>query len=149
MADLGDPPGSPSKAIVLDASAVIAHLAAGDPHHAAATRLLSDHATARLFVHSVNLAEVLVGGVRAGRGREMLDDLTSLGVNVAEPVADEPLRLAELRIETGLKLPDCCALVVAATRRLPLASFDDRLRRAATAIGLPALPPSVQESPKS
>ena len=59
----------------------------------------------------LNLAEVLVGAVRAGRGHELVDDLHAIGVRAADSADGERLSLATLRVETRLKLPDCCALI--------------------------------------
>lgn len=117
--------------ITLDASVVIAHLRSRDPHHAVATDYLHEHADQPMLIHPLNLAEVLVGGVNAGRGQELLDDLHAIGLRPAAPQADEPLRLAMLRVETGLKLPDCCALLTALAHESTLATFDERLARAA------------------
>ena len=113
--------------ITLDASVVIAHLQPRDPHHHAATACLRDHAEQPLLIHSLNLAEVLIGGVRAGRGQELLDDLHAIGLQVAERHDGEPLRLAALRVETKLKLPDCWALDTALTSGSTLATFVGRL----------------------
>ena len=60
-----------------------------------------------MLVHAITFAEVLVGGVRIGQGVSMRDDLFAAGIRVAPRDDDEPLRLAELRVSTGLKLPDC------------------------------------------
>jgi len=117
--------------ITLDASMLIAHLQPRDPHHEAATTYLRGNADQPLLMHSLNLAEVLVGGVRAGRGQELLDDLHAMGVGVAMQHDGEPLRLAALRVETGLKLPDCCALEAALASESTLATFDERLAAAA------------------
>ncbi len=86
-----------------------------------------------LLIHPLNLAEVLVGGVRARRGQEPLDDLHAIGLRVAVPHDGESLRLAALRVETGLKLPDCCALDTALASDSTLATFNERLARAAHA----------------
>lgn len=126
--------------ITLDASVVIAHLQPRDPHHHAATDYLREHAGEPLLIHSLNLAEVLVGGVKAGRGQELLDDLHAIGVRVADPHAAEPLRLANLRVETGLKLPDCCALDTAIITQSTLATFDERLAGVAQARHLATAP---------
>jgi len=91
-------------------------------------------------VHPLNLAEVLVGGVRIGRAEEMLADLREMGVEVMEPKADDPLELATLRAKSGLKLPDCCALQTAMTRGTPLGAFDDALASAAWQQGVEVLP---------
>lgn len=119
--------------ITLDASLVIAHLNPYDAHHQVATAYLRDTAGERLLIHSLNLAEVLVGGVRAGRGQEMLSDLHAIGIRVADRTEGEPLRLALLRVECGLKLPDCCALDTAVATGSALATFDDALAKAARA----------------
>lgn len=117
--------------ITLDASVVIAHLQPRDAHHHAATAYLREHADQPLLIHSLNLAEVLIGGVKAGRGQELLNDLHAIGLRVADQRDGEPLRLAALRVETGLKLPDCCALDTALTSESTLATFDERLADAA------------------
>ena len=117
--------------ITLDASVVIAHLSPQDPHHQAASASLEEWATEDLLMHSLNLAEVLVGGARAGRAQEMLDDLLGIGIRVADRADDEALRLATLRAGSGLKLPDCCALDTALVTGSTLATFDEHLAEAA------------------
>lgn len=125
--------------IALDASVLIAHLSAADAHHAAATQILRTVGTGSLLVHPLTLAEVLVGGVRMGRGASMSQDLRAVGVEVVVPDGDHPLRLAELRAESGLKLPDCCVLDVALHHQASLATFDDALAAAARARHLTVL----------
>lgn len=113
--------------ITLDASVLIGHLTPHDAHHAAATEVLLGAAPGSMLVHSLTLAEVLVGGVRVGRGRALRDDIEAAGVRVVAPDPGEPLRLAELRVSTGLKMPDCCVLDVALRTASSLATFDDAL----------------------
>ncbi|HMM83325.1 MAG TPA: type II toxin-antitoxin system VapC family toxin [Terrimesophilobacter sp.] len=125
--------------IVLDASVVIAFLSPSDPHHARAAQLLEEHSAAGFRMHQLTLAEVLVGAVRTGRGAQLFDDLTSLGVVAHEPGANEPLILAELRATTALRMPDCCVLVVAQQEASPLATFDDQLARVAKGLGVQTL----------
>ena len=117
--------------ITLDASVVIAHLDPRDPHHEAATRCLRGSASEGFLIHSLNLAEVLAGGVRSGRGQEMLADVNAIGVRIADRGDGEPLRLANLRADSALKLPDCRALDTAMSTGSTLATFDDALARAA------------------
>lgn len=117
--------------ITLDASVVIAHLNPHEPHHQAADAYLRDSAGEQLRMHALNLAEVLIGGVKAGRGQEMLSDLYAIGIRVADRDEGEPLRLANLRMTCGLKLPDCCALDTALATESTLATFDDALANAA------------------
>ena len=121
----------------MDASVLIAHLNSNDPHHDAATGILLSGTPGEMLVHTITLAEVLVGGVRIGRGAAMRDDLRAAGIVVAPRDDDEPLRLAELRATSGLKLPDCCVLDVAIHHQAGLATFDDALAAAARKRGVP------------
>ncbi|HZM67200.1 MAG TPA: type II toxin-antitoxin system VapC family toxin [Nakamurella sp.] len=117
--------------IVLDASILIAHLDASDSHHDRAEVLLANSGNEDLITSVVTLAEVLVGPSRSGIVGRALIALEQLGVTA---VAIEPtgaLRLALLRTETGLKLPDCCLLLTAEQTDAALASFDLRLAAAA------------------
>jgi predicted nucleic acid-binding protein len=117
--------------IVLDASILIAHLDASDSHHDRAEVLLANSGNEDLITSVVTLAEVLVGPSRSGIVDRALIALEQLGVTA---VAIEPtgaLRLALLRTETGLKLPDCCLLLTAEQTDAALASFDLRLAAAA------------------
>lgn len=127
--------------IALDVSILVAHLYPLDGHHEAATSLLLDAVVdERLLVHTLTLAEVLVGGVRIGQGAQMLADLKMAGIMLASRDDDEPLRLAELRATTGLKLPDCCVLDVAVSNGAKLATFDRALATAAHRLGVPVMP---------
>ncbi|MGL5853568.1 MAG: type II toxin-antitoxin system VapC family toxin [Phycicoccus sp.] len=117
--------------ITLDAGVVIAHLQPHDVHHATAGELLRSSADDELLIHPLTLAEVLVGGVRAGRGDELLADLDAIGIRPTDPHPGEALRLARLRVETGLRMPDCCVLDTALAAGSALATFDDALARAA------------------
>jgi len=55
----------------------------------------------QMLVHTITLADVLVGGVRVGQGASMRDDLHAAGIVVAPHDDGEPLRLAELRGRAG------------------------------------------------
>ncbi len=123
--------------IALDASVLIAHLNPSDPHHHAATGVLLAGRPGDMFVHTITLAEVLVGGVRIGQGAAMRDDLLAAGIVVAPHDDGEPLRLAELRATSGLKLPDCCVLDVAVRHQARLTTFDSALAAEAARRGVP------------
>ena len=136
--------------IVLDASLLIAHLWPSDRHHGEASDFLRRVAGDRMLTHPLTMAEVLIGGVRIGRGAEMRQDLADIGVELAERDADEPLRLAEIRVSSRLKLPDCCVLDVAmvnlakaqVTETVTLATFDRELAGAAIDRGVLVAPES-------
>lgn len=122
--------------IVLDASVLIAHLDANDARHERATRLLSDAIEEPLAASPLTLVEVLVGPARAGRSELVEGLLRELGVSVVPLGVDSPRELAELRVRTQLRLPDCCVLSAARTAGGYVATFDDRLQRAAAELGL-------------
>lgn len=126
--------------IVLDATVLIAHLNPVDAHHDAATRILLATSPESMLVHTITLAEVLVGGVKIGRGAQMQADLSAAGIRPAIHDEKEPLRLAELRATSGLKLPDCCVLDTAISNGASLATFDRALATAAGQRGVAVLP---------
>lgn len=128
--------------IVLDASVLIASLVNDDIHHAAAEALLRT-TTQGLLVNTVTLAETLVSPVRTGRLDEVLATLADLGVLETQLPPDSARILAGLRVDTGLKMPDCCVLLTALERRAAIASFDDRLLLAAAKLAVPIKEPGV------
>jgi predicted nucleic acid-binding protein len=115
--------------IVLDAGVLIAQLSPLDTHHEAATQALLGVVDEDLVVHRITLAEVLVGGVRLGRGPQMWADVRAAGVRLLPPAEGEPLRLAEL--------PDCCVLETALSSQSSLMTFDRALATAADGLGVP------------
>lgn len=121
--------------IVVDASIVIALGQRADPHHESAYALLDSDE--RFLIHPVTLAETLVGAARKGVAEQVRTTLTrDLGIEVYRPGDDEPLRVAHLRANTGLKLPDCYVLSTAREATADLATFDLRLARAAADVGV-------------
>ena len=122
--------------IVLDASALIAHLDERDAHHAVATERLREHADEPFGASSITLAEVLVAPTRAGRLPAAQAALRALDVGELPLPPDAAERLAALRVETALKLPDCCVLLAAEAERGTVLTFDDRLAREAARRGL-------------
>lgn len=126
--------------IVLDASVLIGFLDSRDGHHEAACSLLEDSGIESLGVSVLTLAEALVTPARSGRSRVVVDVLEGLGV--VELSISDPVRLAEIRARTGLKMPDCCVLVAAEDHQASVATFDDALANAASTLGLRTAGPS-------
>jgi len=122
--------------IVLDASVLIGHLDAHDSHHERASALLEASGAEPLGASAITLAETLVAPARAKRLDEARAALERLGIEELGLGTDTPVRLAELRAETGRKLPDCCVLAVALEHGGSVASFDGGLRKAASKLGL-------------
>jgi len=120
---------------VLDASVMIAQLDEHDMHHAAAVDLLEE-VDGPLGASPFTIAESLVGPARKGAVEQIRQGIADLGVEPIELLADAPVRLAVLRAETGLRLPDCCVLLAAQQVGGSVLSFDDRLSRVAQGLGL-------------
>lgn len=119
--------------IVLDASVLIAFLDSADRHHGAAETLLADALDDELVVNTLTLAEVLVVPAREGRIDEVRAALDEIEVREVPFRPDAAVRLAHLRTQVNLKMPDCCVLLAAETEAASIASFDDRLVAAAEA----------------
>lgn len=118
--------------IVLDASVLIGFIFDQDAHHAAAVALLRDEAGNAFGVSPVTLAEALVAPTRLGRVAAAERMLLEIGVTEIPLPRDAALQLAELRVESGLKMPDCCVLLAAITSNGAVATFDSRLKSVAT-----------------
>jgi predicted nucleic acid-binding protein len=123
--------------IVLDASVLIAHLDQRDAHHERAKRLLSGTSAEPLGASTITLAETLVAPARADRLGDASAALERLAVAELPLGAEAPSRLAQLRADTGCKLPDCCVLLAAQAYGGAVASFDSVLIGAARSLGLP------------
>lgn len=122
--------------IVLDASVLIGYLDTGDAHHERAMALLTREIDDDFAVNLLTLAEILVAPTRAGRADVVLGILADLGVETLQFPPDSAVPLARLRTETTLKMPDCCVLLSARNQQARLASFDERVIKAARAMGL-------------
>lgn len=122
--------------IVLDASVLIAHLDGGDRHHADARSLLEANSQEPLGASPITLAETLVSPARAGRLADADTALQRLGVDELALGNNAPRRLAQLRTDTGLKMPDCCVLLAAQDHDARVASFVTGLLKAARKLGL-------------
>ena len=115
--------------IVVDASVAIAFLDSSDPHHRDAVKLIAESADS-LWMHPLTIAEVLVHPTRVGRGEQAWADLVAMGVKV-DPTPVDPHRLAEIRVVSGCKMPDCCVLVSASNLAGNVLTFDAKLAAAA------------------
>jgi predicted nucleic acid-binding protein len=122
--------------IILDASVLIGHLDGRDRHHKRARELLIANAGIPFGASTISLAETLVGPARSGKSQLAREALNSLAVEELVFGEDAPVRLASLRAETGLKLPDCCVLLAAQDHDGTVASFDADLARSARDLGL-------------
>jgi predicted nucleic acid-binding protein len=122
--------------MVVDASALIAHLDERDALHDRAEDALLDAADEPLGCSPITLAEILVGPARHGRVEQARAALDEISLEVVALAADAPVRLATLHAETGLRLPDCCVLLAAQdSSAARVITFDDVLAREAASLG--------------
>ncbi|MGO4300461.1 type II toxin-antitoxin system VapC family toxin [Leifsonia sp. RAF41] len=120
--------------LAVDAGVLIAILDPWDIHHAAATEVFA--VGTRYLVHPVNVAQALINPEREGHALEAFEDLRRFGVTLTTLGPNEPLILARIRAEHGLRMPDACALAVAVGNDIPLVTFDTQLASAASERGL-------------
>lgn len=122
--------------IVLDANVLIAHLDPHDALHAAADQRLRAAAHEPFGASTITLGEVLVAPTRKGKLRTVQAALRALRLTELPLPPNAAERLAALRAETALKLPDCCVLLAAEAVTGGVLTFDERLARAAAERGL-------------
>jgi predicted nucleic acid-binding protein len=123
-----------ARVIVFDASVLIAYLDSDDEFHGDADTLLSESVDEDFGANSLTLAEILVVPARA-----VQTALHELEIDELPFPLDTAVRLAHLRVSTGLKMPDCCVLLAAEDHHATVASFDERLTQAAKLRGLDVL----------
>ena len=125
--------------IALDASVLVALLNVTDKHNLMARTIVQTQPRPYL-IHEINLAEVLAHATRVGKQEVVMSRLRQV-VSVRGSNGElGALRLAELRVGTGLRLPDCCALDLARESGGILATFDQTMASAARSLGLEVVP---------
>jgi predicted nucleic acid-binding protein len=125
--------------VVLDADVVIGALDASDAHHAGARlRFLGWEAegSARLL-SAVNLTEVLIApSTEPARLASAREAIAALGIAIHSPNEAIAVDAARLRRVHPISVPDAYVLATARHVRASVATFDQRLLRAAAAEGL-------------
>ena len=121
---------------MLDADVVIGALDASDPHHHRSRALFlrwREQAAARL-ISVVNLTEVLVAPARdKQRLRRAREAIAALGIAVHQPGEAIAVDAARLRGSHAVSLADAYCLATARHAVASVASFDEKVIRAAEA----------------
>ncbi|TCO53540.1 type II toxin-antitoxin system VapC family toxin [Actinocrispum wychmicini] len=127
--------------IIFDACVLIAHFRTSDAHHEDADRILLDSAETPIGASTITLAEVFTGPSRhPERLHAVQAEVRDMELQEIHLDRNSATQLAQLRVETGLKLPDCCVLLAATQVSADtVATFDDRLAKAARDRGLTVL----------
>ncbi len=119
--------------IVLDASVIIAYLDGENTHHARSEELLAREIDEDFGANSLTLAEVLVMPARENHMDTVRTILRNLEVQELAFPDDTAVKVAQLRADTGLKMPDCCVLLAAEHAGARVASFNHQLIKTAIA----------------
>lgn len=129
--------------LVLDADIVIGALDGSDPHHARARSLFRawQRQDASRLISVVNLTEVLVApAADRQRLRAAREAIAALGIAIHQPGEAIGVEAARLRTAHPISLPDAYCLATTRYTDGSVASFDDKLRRAAEQEGIAVTP---------
>lgn len=124
---------------LLDADVLIGALDSSDAHHARARRMLTRWRRRQdaVSISVINLSEVLIGPsadpMRLARAREAI---AALAVEVHAPSEAVAVEAARLRQRYPVSLADAYCLATAKHTRSSLASFDQRVLKAAREEGV-------------
>lgn len=130
-----------AEVVVLDASALIALVSSTDPHHQWALKMFRDTASFDLQMTSLSQAEAMVHPARSGKLDKFQKMLTAFGLEVTPIEASDANKLATLRANTTLKMPDACVLHQAMKINGSIATTDSNLARVAKSKGVGVLAP--------
>jgi len=120
--------------IVLDADVLIGALDGNDPHHTQARTLFRgwERQEATRLISVVNLTEVLVAPAADRRRlRAAREALAALDVAIHQPSEAIGVEAARLRNAHPISLPDAYCLATARSTEATVASFDEKVLRAA------------------
>ena len=124
--------------VVFDSDVLIGFLNRDDAHHVGAV----EHVQAAMapgnqrLLCAVNLAEIMIGPIRAGTQEVVGQMLDQFGIATIPVGGELASRAAAVRARTNLKLPDAFAVATAIDAQhhspedVQLASFDAAVRRA-------------------
>ena len=127
--------------VVLDASALIALVSSQDPHHNWALEMFRDTASFELQMSALTQAEVLVHPARAGKLEKFLKLIRGLGLEITPIEEADASKLASIRLNTNLKMPDAVVLHEAMKVNGSIATTDNNLAKVAKAQGLGVFKP--------
>jgi len=126
--------------LLLDADVVIGALDSSDAHHGRARKLLADARERRdsLSISAVNLTEVLIApATDAGKLATAREAIAAFGVAAHRPSEAVAVDAARFRGRHPISLPDAFLLASAKHVGATVASFDEKVTRAAKREGLP------------
>lgn len=127
--------------LVLDAGVVIGLYNDKDAHHKWAIDFMFQTTADRLHISAVNYAEIVVTPMRLQVEEAFLNGIQGLGLYVDTIGSNDVMQLSKLRIETGLRMTDVCAIQLATKMSCALATTDKSVAKAAKALGIEVFQP--------
>lgn len=129
--------------MVLDASVLIALHNSQDPHHDWSLAVFHQTLELQWQMPVLTLAEALVHPIKAGKGEEFQRNIAGLGLVIQDIPATAASSIAELRVSTALRMPDCVVLWQAIQTKAMLATTDRALAKKARELALEVIEPKV------
>jgi predicted nucleic acid-binding protein len=127
--------------VVLDASALIALYDGKDAHHVWAVDMFIQTVDASLQMHPLTFAEVLVHPSRSGNLELFLEGIEGLDIEIPIMTNEHSLKLASIRHETGIRMPDAAVIELAVRTGAALATANANLARVAKKQGIGVMCP--------
>lgn len=127
---------------MLDASVLIALYGSKDLSHKWAIEFFKQTLDRDLRMNVLNYSECLVHPIRAGKLEQFSAGVAGLGIEIVAIAPGDANSLAQLRAETGLRMPDVLVLHQAKSSSSALATTDQKLARAAREIGIVVFSPA-------
>lgn len=127
--------------IVLDAGVIIGLYNDNDTHHTWAVDFMFQSVSDKLHMSALNYAEIAVFPVKNGLAQKFFNGIHGLDVKVDKVAEDDTLALTQLRVDTGLRMTDVCAIQLASKLDGILATTDIAVARSAKALGLEVFQP--------
>ena len=127
--------------MVIDASVLIALHNSKDPHHDWSLGVFRQTLDLQWRMPVLTLAEALVHPIKAGKGEEFQKNIDGLGLVVQDIPSTAAGSIAQLRVSTGLRMPDCVVLWQALQAEATLATTDRALAKNARELALQVFEP--------
>jgi predicted nucleic acid-binding protein len=128
--------------VVLDASALIALFSDTDPYHEWALRMFADTMGWDLQMTALNLAEAMVHPFRSERLDQFTKAISGLGIEVTSVDSSDSPRLAQIRADTNLRMPEALVLNQAMKVGGAITTTDNELARIAASLSVGVFKPS-------
>jgi predicted nucleic acid-binding protein len=124
--------------IVFDAGVLIAYLTADDLFHDAARDFMEEYEEFEFAANVFTVAETLVRPIRSNDEGVARGTLESIGLRILGLEPREAAELADIRVTSGLKMPDAVVVHSALQHAAQLVTTDRTVARAAADRGLEA-----------